>query len=463
MVTMYLRQSFGRLVKPKALVPVLGGTALLTGSILAGGVGLFAAPNSAEASALLARAHAGPVAQQGQIVHVITRDFEQHAPNTVGGPPHIDANSLFPDTTISDIWVVVGDGGRIARAATYTRDGNNNPIRQTVVDESGRVVSNEVRQSNAQVGQLGQPGMMTDVGGQGASLEEARAAQAPTAMSDGWIGGQPTVTLEYTTQFSGAARADAEERLSETLGNTRLQSMGRRLTFDKVSESLLRYEQFAVDDRGRDRLVRATDWQLVEVLDAARVPSTTLAPTLPMPNTDPANVFFQSQSLADAARTSSFVLYAIKASAGEFALATVTVPVGQRTAAVQVPLQFRGLDFAVQRGDAIQITYQPASHRTLTLIEGPSTTFAASLRQAPAFWKSARSVTVLSDAQPRTGWSLASAPVPVTDPSKGSPQEVPGPRWVLLPDLNGTAVLAMSEGYTEAELLAAMAQLRAQS
>lgn len=123
-------------------------------------------------------------------------------------------------------------------------------------------------------------------------------------------------------------------------------------------------------------------------------------------------------------------------------------------------MQFRGLDFAVQRGDAARIVHE-RSARYLDLVEGPSANFAASLRQAPAFWAGARPITVQIEGAAVSGWLLTSSPGEATaDPKSGVSRQIPGPQRLLLPEVGGTGILLTAQGYSEEELLAIAARLR---
>lgn len=113
----------------------------------------------------------------------------------------------------------------------------------------------------------------------------------------------------------------------------------------------------------------------------------------------------------------------------------------------------------MQRGDGARMVYD-RSGRYLDVVQGASGDFAASLSQARAFWVEAQAISVAVEGEEIAGWILVGPPNTMVDPKTGQSQQVPGPRRLLLPDINGTAVLLTSQGYSDAELLTIAAKLR---
>jgi hypothetical protein len=143
---------------------------------------------------------------------------------------------------------------------------------------------------------------------------------------------------------------------------------------------------------------------------------------------------------------------------------TVSSPVvtygGQHIDAASLPAKYRGPQFAVQRGDAVEAAYR-ADDRYLGAIEGQAAQFGDSLRQIPAFWESAAPVSVSVEGATVNGWYLTGAPVQTTkDPASGTFTRVAGPAWVFLPDVRGTAILLTGQGYGQTELLALASSLK---
>jgi len=434
-------------------------------TMLGGAVALLPESSAASADGLFAQAQArqAPSARPGQVIHVVIRSYERHAPTVVDGPLHLDAALLSPETQVIGMWVIVGERGRIARAVTYTTDATGDLIRQTVVDAAGHAISEEVRQGTTLTGGVSEPGSVDDVAGQGASLSEARALRRPQATREDTTDGRTTVTLEYRSQADPAWLREAADGALALRGQ-RVQTLGQRLTFDKETGALMKDTHFAITDRGEEHVLRSKQWEPFEVLDPAQVPAGTFSPALSAPASDFTAV--PIRQLSDehvAAATLPFPLYTLDRAGSSLPVPRVTYSTGQRVDLMTLPVRYRGLDFAVQRGEATNILYEAVPPRYLALVEGSSVAFADALRHALPFWASAKPLAATIDGTPAGGWFLTSAPIATTDPTLRSPQQAPGPDWVLLPNVRGTGVLMIGQDYSEAELVALTARLRRQS
>lgn len=417
------------------------------------------APPSDEARAFLedAQKRQLPAVQPGQVIHVVTREYERHAPPVADGPPHLDRESLFPETTALETWAIVGERGRIARTVTYTRDSGGGMIQQTVVDETGRLTSYNARHGVSTATTFSEMALISGVSGQLGSIQHALDRQPPQARRDEAQDGRPVVVLDHRSPPDPAWLSRVTEGESQTphIKDLKIQSLGRRLVFERDSSKLLRNIEFAVTDRGEERVLTSKEWQRVEVLDRAQVPNGVLSPQMPTTTEQLTPVSVRQLPIREAVEALPYTVYVLDQPGDN-----ITVPVGHPTDLATLPLRFRGLDFAVQRGEAARIVYD-ASTRYLDLVQGPSASFAASLRQAPAFWKDAKPITSTVTGTPVPGWYLTSPPNTVTDnPASGAVRQVPGPAWLLLPDVRGTGVLMKSQGYSETELLALVAGLK---
>lgn len=413
--------------------------------------------NQARAFLEAAQARQLPTVQPGQVIHAIIRVYERYAPQSTGGPPHLDRERLFPETTVLETWAVAGERGRIARTVTYTRDSTGRLIQQTVVDETAHLTSYNARHGVSTMTTFSEMGPISGVSTRLGSIQHGLNVQQPQVMREEAQDGRPTIVLDHHSPPDPAWLQQVANGESPVpyVGDLKIQLLGRRLVFDRESSALLRNIEFAVTDRGVEQVLTSKEWQRVEVLDAAQVPAGVLSPQMPVTTEQLTPAPLSQLPVQEAALGLPYTVYVLDRPAG-----SIAVPIGQPIDLATLPLRFRGLDFAVQRGEATRIVYD-ASERYLDLVQGPSASFAASLHQAPAFWESAKPVTVTLDGAVVAAWYLNSPPTNVTtNPASGSLRQIPGPAWILLPDVAGTGVLLKSQGYSEAELVALAAGLR---
>lgn len=195
------------------------------------------------------------------------------------------------------------------------------------------------------------------------------------------------------------------------------------------------------------------------MLNPDQVTPNVLSPSFPAVPANLNPVMTQRLTVSEAASRLPFGLFVIGRNDGALPAPSVRFTTGARVDPASVPVSHRGLDFAMQRGDAAHVLYV-ADQRYLALIEGSAGIIEDSLRRAPAFWATAKPATVSVRGQRVSGWYLESAPLKVTDdPKSGQLRQVPGPSWLLLPNVSGTAVLVMAQGYSETELLDLAARL----
>lgn len=86
-----------------------------------------------------------PTGIAGRVIHVQMREYSRQAPDTAGGPPHLDPRWLIPETTVREIWAVVDGQGFVANAANYARDEFGNLIGQSTLNEQGNMTVYEAR------------------------------------------------------------------------------------------------------------------------------------------------------------------------------------------------------------------------------------------------------------------------------------------------------------------------------
>lgn len=435
---------------------------LLTMAIAAGALVHLFGPSATQAQADHAAAHQAvlaqargrqiPAAQPGQAVHVVVREYERQVPTSVGGPAHLDAALLSPEIRVMEIWAVADEQGRIARVVTYARDTAGALLGQSLVDETARMTVYEARRGTTKMVTFPQRAAISAVGEREDSLTRASDARHARAIREEQFNGRTVLVLEHRSPASGPLPPNA--------GDLRVKDYGRRLVLARDSSMLLRDMEFVVTESGEEWVLASKEWQRVELLDATRLPAGTLTPQMPATTDSLTPVPLRELSVGEAAKVLPFAFYTLGRPAADAPTPVVRYSVGQQVALSTLPLRFRGLDFAVQRGEAARIVYDHSA-RYLDVVQGPSASFAASLSQAPAFWASAQPITVQVEGVMVSGWSLSSAPTrAIADPKSGRYEQVPGPQRILLPDVRGTGILLTAQGYGEAELLAAAAQLQ---
>jgi hypothetical protein len=346
--------------------------------------------------------------------------------------------------------------------ATYVRTEQGELLGQSLVDEQGRMTVYDVPRARTSTVSFAQRAPISAAGGLIDVLDAPLPIGIAQPIRQEQRADHPVIVLERR------GPADAQWRHLVASGAIKqpyardlaIAERGQRFVFARDTQQLLLVAEFVVAPDGTEQVLRSQEWQRVEVFDQAQAPAGILTPTLPVIADRLTAVPLRQLTLDEAARTLPFTLYTLALAPGAVETPLVSYTTGQQVPLTTLPAHYRGLDFAVQRGEAARIVYD-RSARYLDLVQGPSTNFAAALRQAPAFWASAQSITVQVGQASVAGWSLGSAPNTITtDPQAGSVQQIPGPRWVLLPDIGGTGILLTAQGYSEAELLAIAAQLR---
>lgn len=440
---------------------------LIAGVTSSGGyhlVGARSVSPADQAAALLmqARQRQMPEVRPGQVVRVTLRDYERPRPSAVDGPAHLDPAFLAPSVTLTEIWAVADDAGRASRVVTYVRDEAGGLIEVNAIDERAQLTAYSPRQNQTVTASFRERSPMTNIGERAANLTNPPPSQNARPLREQIVSGQPAIVLEYLTEADSTwLRLVATGEIKRPYaGDLEAREQGRRLIFDRDSSALLREEDFVVTAQGEEYLLRSRVWQQVEVFDASQVSVGTLYPVMPVPAERWQPVPLGQVALQQATTRLPFTLFAPGSLSVDNPAPAVTYGTGAQLAIEDVPLQFRGLDFAVQRGEAARLSYS-ATSRYLDLIQGPSASFAISLQAAPAFWSSARAITVEIEGATISGWLLMSAPGNTTaDPSAGVVRRVPGVTWLLLPDAQGTGLLLMSQGFSEAELLEIAAGLQ---
>lgn len=411
-----------------------------------------------QATALLEQAHARqiPEVRPGQVLHITTRGYERHDTTIIAGPLHLAPTFLAPDITLTEIWAVADDMGYIARVVTYVRDEAGELIEMNVIDEKAQLIAYSPRHGETIMSSFRERGLIADVGGRVANLANTPLAQFARPLRVQLVNGRPAVVLEYLTEADPTwlSMVRTGELTNPYAGDLPIRDQGRRLIFDRDTNGLLREEDFVVGAQGEEFLLRSTEWLQIEVLDSGQILAGILNPAIPSPEKGWTSVPLSQMAVQQAKAHLPFALFTASKSSDNNTSALVTYGTGLQQEITDIPLRFRGLDFAVQRGEAARISYGDAT-RHLDLIQGTSTQFESSLQKTPAFWTSARAITVDIEGTAIPGWLLFSAPSSVTkDPTTREIQQVPGVTWLLIPDVQGTGVIMMAQGYSDAELVA---------
>jgi len=123
---------------------------------------------------------------------------------------------------------------------------------------------------------------------------------------------------------------------------------------------------------------------------------------------------------------------------------------------------YRGIDALARRGDGVGFAYRDdTSKRYIEVREAPAERFALSLQASLPFWDSAKQITLPIGGKSVTGWYLTST-VQIRDSAAGDAlKKVPGPSYIVLPDVNGTGISLMTQSYSEVEFIALAQKLRA--
>jgi len=430
---------------------------------------------AAAGESISARAVPTPVSPQvaivaGQVIHTVVRSYERHASEQVtAGPLHADRSVLFPETTESETWVVAGNNDQIARAVTYRRNASGAQQEVTVVDDQGQIVSFNTLTNEARTTKLSAPGHVSQAGGRSTTLQAVLAKNLSATQTPGVDGDAATVVVEISRGSAASLGGTQGTSISQgnglSLDGLNAQKVARRLEFTRQTGLLRRDATYAIDGAGKETVVRSEDWNLNEIVDHARVPAGVLNPTLPQPTTGQ-GVFtavpLKHFALAETDTAVPFPLYVPSSWQQDAAKVTVSYGIGAPANAGIVSLPYQGLDFAVSRGEAAQVSYQTNDlSRDVTLREGKVDTFATSLRHGLPFWNHADAIIVNIGNVSVSGWYLVGNPVTIaSSPGSSAAQQVPGPTYILLPDLGGTAVLITASGYQKIDLLALAATLQ---
>ncbi len=449
------------------------GTPLVILIVVAGLLGLPStsvaadpAPLTPENQAVLVRAQQAqlPSVQAGQVLHVIVQSYERHAPEPVGGPPHLARAVLAPETILTEYWAVAGNQGHITRVVSSKRDTSGRLLQQTAVDGAFHLVSYDAVANETSNAQFAESSRVADVSGRSGLMRDlpALAKTPPGAQGETSRAGRAAVVIEY--RANPDPRWLEQNATGQAVGpyaaDLAVRAFGRRLVLDRASGALLEDVHFVLTDSGSEQILSEKMWQRVEVLDLVQVPVGILTPALPTTPDRFVPVPRALLSASAAAAAVPFAFYAMPSVPGGLPTPTISYGTGQRLDPALLPLRFRSLDFIAQRGAAVTCVYD-ASNRYLDLVQGSSADFLAALGGAPAFWVGAEPVTMTIGGTAVLGWYLTSAPVTVTDnPQTGPFRQLPGRSYLLLPDVGGTGLLLTAQGYGKAELLAFAAGLQ---
>lgn len=425
-------------MKPKSVKWTLF-PAVLVAVVLGAGVGLTTSANglSPLASTQLtqqATVASNPLgAKPGQVIHTVMKTYEKGVPDpAAGGPQHADPAYLFPDTVIRESYAVVGTNNVLARVVTYNKDASGQVFTQAIIDGNGRLTVYNSRHGISATGDAGKAGEVRDVDTRQINLSQARATQEFQTTTSVTVSNRPATVLED-------------------------RSAKKRLAFDQKTGALIREEQLETDAQGQEQVVRSTEWQLIEVLDAAQVSASTLSPNVPVRSNAVSGVAVKRMTRQEASRTLPFSLYTI----GSLPEPTVAYMEGQHIDLTTLPIENRGLHFAVNRGDAAGFAYNDdATKRYVEVREGPTARFAESLQASQAFWDKAKPISVNIGNTAVSGWYLTSTVKTSDTPGSNNLREVPGATYLLLPDVSGTGILLMTQSYSESELLALAGRLQ---
>lgn len=405
----------------------------------------------------------------GQILHTVTTLYERHTPEPViGGPYHADNAFLFPETVTSETWVVAGDNDQIARAVTYRRDATGALISETVVNDKAELVSYNARDNQLTSTRLSAPGHVSQ--SVLATTLSGVLASAPNATrKNSAIGNEPTVIVELgrvtAVQFAPpSGTGTTRQPGAVSLVDLNAQTVGWRSEFVAQTGQLRRNATYAIDPTNAETILRSETWDTVAVLSGAQVSATVLNPALPAatPNQGKSPGIPVTLVTLAAKPATPFSLYAPARWQQDAAGTTVAYGSGSRVDPTTIPRMFQGIEFAVQRGEAAELSNQTDTRaRSVRVREGRSGDFAAALSRAPAFWTQAEPVTLSVEGTPVAGWYLLGDPVTIANAHDAPTTQAPGPAYLLLPDVRGTAVLIMASGdYQKADLLALAATLR---
>lgn len=406
----------------------------------------------------------------GQVLHTIVTLYERHAPEpAIGGPQHADGGFLFPETITSETWVVAGDNDLVAHAVTYRRDAADTLIGETVVNDKAELVSYNVRDNQVTATKLSAPGHVSQ-SVLATTLSGALASNPNGARKNGMIGGERTVIVEQghipASQFAPPSGTGTTRQIGGiSLAGLKAKTVRWRSEFAAQTGQLRRNVTYATDVTNAETVLRSETWDTVEVLEGAQVPATVLNPALPTPAANQGRfpgVPVSFTTLASAKPATPFSLYVPSRWQQDAANTNVAYGSGARIDPVTVPRTFQGPEFAVQRGEAAELSNQTDTQaRSIRVREGRSDDFAAAFGRAPAFWAQAESITVSVEATTVSGWYMISDPVTIASAPGAPTTQAPGPVYLLLPDVQGTGVLIMASGdYQKADLLAFAVTLR---
>lgn len=404
--------------------------------------------------------------QPGQVVHSVVKAYERQIPDNPGGPSHLDRATLFPETTVSETWVVAGDNDQIRRAVTYRRDASGNLLEVTVVNDKAEIISFDTRFNQTTSSKLNAPGHVSQTGARATTLQRTLTGNPRAMKKNSIIGNEPTTVLEID-RFAASSLAPQATNTNQkgglSIAGLSAREIARRLEFTTQTGQLRKDATYAIDAAGKETEIRSEEWNLVETRDSAQTPTDALNPTVPAANPVVfATVPLQQIPLMKAKAAVPFTLYVPSVWSQDAVNTNVSYGAGKRIDGATLPLAFQGLDFAAARGDAAQIA-RPGNQqsRSVAILEGKTGDFAESLRRGIPFWDRADPVAVTISGQSVSGWYMTSAPVVVTtSPSASDGKEVPGLVYLLLPDVQGSAVLVTASGYSQDELLALAATLQ---
>ena len=405
----------------------------------------------------------------GQVLHTVMTLYERHAPEpAIDGPQHADNAFLFPETVLSETWVVAGNNDQIARAVTYRRDTAGILIGETVVNDKAELVSYNLRDNQITSTRLSAPGhvsqsVLTD------TLAGVLASNPNVARKNATIGGESMVIVEQgripASQFAPASGAGTTRQMGGvSLTGLNAQTVGWHSEFAAQTGQIHRKVIYAIDAANVETVLRSETWNSVEVLNGAQVAAAALNPTIPTAMSNQGKFPGVPVTLVTlAARPATpFSLYAPSRWQQDAAGTTVAYGSGSRVDPTGIPRLFQGIEFAVQRGEAAELSNQTDTQtHSVRVREGMAEDFLVAFSRAPAFWTQAEPVTVSIEGTPVTGWYMLGDPVTIATAHDAPPTQANGPAYLVLPDVRGTAVLIMASGnYQKADLLALAATLR---
>lgn len=252
-----------------------------------------------------------PPVQAGQVVRVVVRQSERQPPAPQGGPPHLDPLWLAPEVTVKEAWAVADERGRIARVVTFLRDEHGGLLGQSVVDENAHMTVYDARRATTSSVSFPQRAPLDAAGGLADGLGQVPAAGSARPIRQERRADRAVAVLEHRGSadaqwLQAVARGEIKRPYA---GDLRIKDRGRRFIFAQDTKALLQEVEFVVTDSGEERVLRAQEWQRVEVLDPAQVPPGVLTPAMPQTIDRLVAVPLRRLVLSEAADAVPFTLY----------------------------------------------------------------------------------------------------------------------------------------------------------